>query len=371
MRARARGAGLLMAVLLIVTVASFAVIVAASQLGGDVQGNDALADSIEALYLAESGVERALKRYASGAATCTTLAETITDLSQFGPVGDFPRGRTVTILDGLTTDLANPPVTLVASQTQCRVRVTATIGGSNVSRTIHAIVDRNLLEGPDNPTFNNPLTGVPPSGWGALNPNNAFAANGSADGTAPTCGRSAWQVKQNAAPARRATASVPVQFTLAAGSTTTVYFYRRALSRTADCGALPGAGAALPAACVAGNDTTVCFQLVGLNTTPAAQTWTVGSNLAVGAGPGGATCPATFNPCSLSYPGYPAKSSVAVLMTNAASVSSILYHLQVQNAGRKELFLDHIEMVNPSAVGAAHVRVWRDCSAAADPATCL
>ena len=31
---------------------------------------------------------------------------------------------------------------------------------SNVSRTIQAIVDRNLLGAPDNPTFDNPLTGA-------------------------------------------------------------------------------------------------------------------------------------------------------------------------------------------------------------------
>ena len=373
MRARARGAGLLVVVLVIVTVAAFAVVVGASQSGGDIQGNDALADSIEALYLAESGVERALKRYASGAANCgatpPTMAEVITDLSQLG-LGAVS-GRTITILEGLTTDLANPPVTLVASQTQCRVRVTATINASNVSRTIHAIVDRNLLEGPGNPTFNNPLTGTMPSGWGALDPNTAFAPNGSADGTAPNCLRSAWTAKDNPAPARRATGSAPVQFTLTAGSVTSIYFYRRAISRTSDCAALPAAGTALPAACLDGNDSTVCFQLVGLNTTPAAQTWTVGSNLAVSAGPGLAACPTTFSPCSTSYPGYPAKSSVNVTMTNAASVSSFVYHLQVRAAGRKELFLDHLEVVNVSAIGAAQVRVWRDCSTAVDPATCL
>ena len=163
MRARARGAGLLVVVLVIVTVAAFAVVVGASQSGGDIQGNDAIADSIEALYLAESGVERALKRYATGAAACGALGEPpITDLSQLG-LGAVS-GRTITILDGLTTDFSN--VALVSSQTQCRVRVTARINASNVSRTIHAIVDRNLLQGANNHNFNNTsLAAAPDAAW--------------------------------------------------------------------------------------------------------------------------------------------------------------------------------------------------------------
>jgi hypothetical protein len=302
MKAAQRGAGMLVAVILIVTVAAFAVIVAASQSGADIQGNDAHADSLQALYLAETGVERAVKRFATA-----------------------------------------------------------------------VIVDRNLLEGPDNPTFDNPLTGATPSGWTALNPGNAFAADGGPDGTAPNCSRSAWTAKDNPpGQPRRATATVPVQFTLTAGSVTTITFYRRVITRTVDCGAnLPLAGAALPPACLAGSASTVCFELVGLNTVPAAQTWTVGSNAAAVAGPGIAACPTTFNPCSASYPGYPAKSTVTVTMTNAASVSQFRYHLQVQQVGRKEIFLDHIEATNPTAIGAAHVRVWRDCSTAADPVSCL
>lgn len=362
MKARQTGAGLLVAVLLIATVAAFAVIVAASQSGADIHGNDAHADSIQALYLAETGVERALKRFATGTA-CAALAEVINDLSSLQVAG-----ATVNILAGLATDFNG--VALAAAQTQCRVRVTATINASNVSRTIHAIVDRNLLEGPDNPTFDNPLTGATPSGWTGINPAQAFAANGGQDGTAPNCRRSAWTARNNPAPAaqdRRATASANVQVAVNPGSVTRIDFYRRVITRTANCGggALPPAGPALPGACAAGGaDSTVCFQLVG---TGGPGIWTVNSNAAPVAGPGGGACPTTFNPCSTSYG---AKVQLNVNMPGATSVTQVIYWLQLQNVGRKEIFVDHIEVTNPTAVGAGHVKLWRDCSTAADPVNC-
>ena len=361
MKRRQRGAGLLVAVLLIVTVAAFAVIVAASQSGGDMRASDLHADSLQALLLAETGVERALKRFATGTA-CAGLAEAINDLASL----QMPGGGTIAIGAGLATDLAGAAL----PATQCRIPVTGTVSGSNVARTVHAVLDRNLLEGPDNPTFNNPLTGATPSGWTAANPVQAFAANGGPDGTAPNCRRSAWLARDNpgaAANDRRATATANVQFTVAAGSVTNIQFHRRVVTRASDCGALPPAGpAALPAACGAALQSTVCFQLVG----PGGP-WTVASN-ADPAGAGIAACPSTFNPCQTSYQaGYPTKLSLNVTMTGAGSITQFVYWLQLQNAGRKEIFLDHIEVTNPTAVGAAHVRVWRDCSTAADPANCV
>lgn len=366
MRTGQQGAGLLIPVLLIVTVAAFAVIVTASQSGGDIQSSDANADSIQALYLAETGVERALKGFATGTACGALLAQTITDLST---IGLGTTAYTITIGAGLTTDFSG--VTALAA-TQCRVPVTGTVIASNVSRTIHAILDINLLEGPDNPTFDNPLTGATPSGWTALNPVTAVAVNGGPDGTAPNCRRSAWTARQNpgaAANDRRATGTANVQFTLTAGSTTTITFHRRVITRAVDCGALPGAGpAALPAACGAALASTVCFQMIGAG---GPGLWTVGSNAGT-AGAGIAACPSTFNPCQTNYQaGYPTKISLNVTMTGATSVSQFVYYLQLQTGGRKELFLDHIEATNPTAIGAARVQVWRDCSTAANPATCL
>jgi hypothetical protein len=366
MRARERGAGLLIPVVLVLTVAAFAVIVAASQSRSDIHGSDANADALQALYLAEAGVERALKRFATGTACDAGLAETISDLSTIGLGSTAFR---ITIGTALTTDFAG--AALVA--TQCRVPVTGTVLASNVSRTVHAIVDRNLLDGTDNPTFNNPLTGATPSGWTGIDPAAAFAANGGPDGTAPNCSRSAWTARNNPGAAgndRRATASVNVAWTVTAGSVTAITFHRRAITRTADCGALPATWAgALPGGCGAGLQSTVCFHMIGVGG-PAA--WFGASNADPIAGPGLAACPTTFNPCTTSYQaGVPTtKVSVNVTMTGATSVNQFIYYLQLQNAGRKELFVDHIEVTNSTAIGGAQVRVWRDCSTVATPATC-
>lgn len=380
MRARARGAGLLVVVLVIVTVAAFAVVVGASQSGGDIQGNDALADSVEALYLAESGVERALKRYATGAANCgataPTLAETITDLNQLG-LG-AASGRTITILDGLTTDFNN--AALVSSQTQCRVRVTARINASNVSRTIHAIVDRNLLQGANNPNFNNTSLAAAPDGAWTFQPANTYRDNGGPDGTFPNCRRSTWFVKTTAG-AGAVTASgtttipvLPVPVTVAAPSTTTVYFHRRAVERGAHATCTAFAGAATFTCPAAANPTTVCFRMTG--TAPGSPWTSTNSNFTPTVNIGAVACPYAPNPCSTNYsPAYPAKNSVTITIAAAAparrTINTVAYSIRLQNNNRREIFIDNIEAVNTTALDAARVHVWRDCSAAADPATCL
>lgn len=368
MKTRERGAGLLILVVVVLTVAAFAAIVAASQSRGDIQGSDANADGLQALYLAEAGIERALKRFATGTACSAALAETLNDLSTIGLGSTNFR---IAIGTALTTDFAG--ATLPA--TQCRVPVTGTVLATNVSRTVHAIVDRNLLDGMDNPTFNNPLTGAVPSGW-TVDPVAAFAPNGGPDGAAPNCSRSAWTARNNpgaAANDRRATGSVPVALALTAGSVTTITFHRRVITRNAaagDCGALPPTWVpALPAGCGAALESTVCFHMVG---TGGAGNWYGGSNANPTAGPNLTACPTPFNPCTTSYQaGVPAtKVPVNVTMTGAATVTQFNYYLQLTNAGRKELFVDHIEVTNNTATGGAQVRVWRDCSTVTNAATC-
>jgi hypothetical protein len=362
----------------IVTVAAFAVVVGASQSGGDIQGNDALADSIEALYLAESGVERALKRYATGAAACGALGEPpITDLSQLG-LG-AASGRTITILDGLTTDFSNAP--LVSSQTQCRVRVTARINASNVSRTIHAIVDRNLLQGANNHNFNNTsLAAAPDAAW-TFQPANTYRDNGGPDGAFPNCRRSVWFVKTTPG-AGAVTASgtttipvLPVPVTVAAPSATTVHFHRRVVDRGnhASCVAFGGA-AAFVCAAAGGQDSTVCFRMTG--TAPGSPWLSGNSNFNPTVDIGAVACPYAPNPCDTNYsPAYPAKNFVTINIAAGAparrTINTLQYSIRLQNAGRREIFIDNIEAVNTTALDAARVQVWRDCSAAADPATCL
>jgi hypothetical protein len=55
----------------------------------------------------------------------------------------------------------------------------------------------------------------------------------------------------------------------------------------------------------------------------------------------------------------------------ARTITSLRYMLRLQRNGRREMFLDHIEATNTTAIGAAHVRLWRDCSNAPNPVTCV
>jgi hypothetical protein len=107
-------------------------------------------------------------------------------------------------------------------------------------------------------------------------------------------------------------------------------------------------------------------------------------NLAVGASIAVA-CPGTndpgtpgpYAPCTSQYQNpptagmaYPNKEQLTFNM-GGGNITQFLLNLRLRNAGRKEIFIDHLEARNTTAIGAAHVRVWRDCSSAADPATCL
>jgi hypothetical protein len=274
---------------------------------------------------------------------------------------------TISIGAGLTTDFAAAAL----PATRCRVPVTGTVLANNVSRTIHAIVDRNLLEGADNPSFDNPTTAGAPSGW-TLNPVTTFAINGGPDGGAPNCSRSAWHIKaQNANVASRAEGSVPVNFTVAGGSTTTLTFHWRGIDRTGGgCAVGAASGPAWPAACAAaaGFDGQVCFRFIDGAGDWVANYRTDFANSLVVACPDPGT-PSTFAACSASYqPGYPAKQTLAVAYgAGNRNVTAFFFNIRMQGGGRREFFIDHVEATNNSAVGAAYVKVWRDCSTAACP----
>ena len=380
MSLRQRGLGMLVVVLLVLTVAAFAVIVAASHSGGDVHGSDANADGLQALFLAESGVERALKRFATGTA-CASLGDnpatgpveathTVTDLST---IGLGLTGYSITFSNGLATDFAGAAL----PATQCRVPVTGTVLGRNVSRTVHAIVDRNLfgaVTGTFNPTFNNPTTPGAPSNW-TLNPATSFANTGGPDGTAPNCSRSIWHVKrQNANVAAVAEVNTPVNFTYTGGTNTTITFYWRALDRTG--GGCVGGAASGPAwggGCAGvANETQTCFRFTGSSTSVATFSADATAGVAV-------ACPdvagaSAFAACSTNYaPAYPTKQTLNMAMAGAGTrtATNFFIHIRLQQNGRREIFLDHIEATNTTAIGAAHVRAWRDCSTAANPVTCI
>lgn len=374
---RQRGAGMLVAVLLVLTVAAFAVIVAASQSGGEIYGSDANADGMQALFLAESGIERALKRFATGTACGAGLAETINDLTTIGLGSSTHR---VVIGTGLTTDFAG--VALPA--TQCRVPVTGTVLARNISRTVHAIVDRNLLGGVTgvfNPTFNNPLTAGAPSSWTLTQPAGqvGYANNGGPDTVAAACSRSAWVLKDRTNNYEARSMGVAnVNFTVTGGTNITVTFHYRINDRGPNAGCAGGGADVGPAdICggAGGNEGTICFRAtdsLGTNSTSAAfnSNNTVTQNVA---------CPdaggiSAFAPCQTGYQaGYPTKASTTITIGGAGTrtITSFRYMLRLQQGGRREMFVDHVEATNTTAIGAAHVRVWRDCSTAANPVTCV
>jgi hypothetical protein len=369
MRARQRGAGLLIPVLLVVTIAAFAVIVAASQSGGDIQGTDANADSLQALLVAETGTERALKRFATGTACGGALTEAITDLSTIGLGTTAYR---INIGAGLATDFSGAAL----PATQCRVPVTGTVLATNVSRTIHAIVDRNLLEGPDNPTFNNPTTAGAPSGWMLTQPagQTGYADNGGPDLEGATCSRSAWVLKNRTGNYEaRAQGLTAVNFTATGGSATTVTFHYRIHDRTPNAGCTGGGANVGPGnICggAGGREGTVCFRTTDSGGTNSTGTFNSDSTASTNVG-----CPDTgaitaFAPCQNGYQAaYPTKGSVSFNIGGGGTrtITTFRYMLRLQRNGRREMFLDHIEMTNNTAVGAAYVRVWRDCSTAACP----
>ena len=154
-----------------------------------------------------------------------------------------------------------------------------------------------------------------------------------------------------------------------------MHFHRRAVERGAHatCTAFAGAAAfTCPAA--AGQPTTVCFRMTGHS---ARQPWTsTNSNFTPDGERRRSGLSLRAEPCSTDYsPAYPTKNSVAINIAAAAparrTINTLQYSIRLQNNNRREIFIDNIEAVNTTALDAARVQVWRDCSRAADPATCL
>jgi hypothetical protein len=123
-RRQARGAAAIMAVLFVLIVIGFALVVALRVASSDLHDSASQGNSVHALMLAESAVERASFRFSSGT-PCTGLAE--------GPI-DLGKGR-FTVSNGFTTDFDG--VTPLAAG-RCRIPVTGSV--VTVQRRIEAIV---------------------------------------------------------------------------------------------------------------------------------------------------------------------------------------------------------------------------------------
>lgn len=150
--ARQRGVATLIAAVLLLSVVAVALFIGLLNANTNITNTSLQADGVEALFIAESGLENAIRRFNSGVACDAALSLTAT-------VG---RGS-FSIGNGSTAGLAAQ---------QCRVQVTGTITQSNTARTIEAVITRLTTGGSivlGNPGFE--TGGCPPGadGWTITN----------------------------------------------------------------------------------------------------------------------------------------------------------------------------------------------------------
>lgn len=119
-----RGVAALMAVLFLVFMLGVVLLLAHQMAATDVYDSGAQNNSVEALFLAETGVERAAWRFTNGTA-CSALAEAAILHGR----GQF------TIAAGQSTDFNGAAL----PGNQCRLRATGQITGTTVARTIEGI----------------------------------------------------------------------------------------------------------------------------------------------------------------------------------------------------------------------------------------
>jgi hypothetical protein len=393
MRARQRGASLLVPVLLLITVGAFAVIVAGNQSGSDIQGSEANADSIEALFVAETGIERAIRRFMAGSAcSAAGLSESITDLSTIG----IASGRTLTISAGPNSGTDFNAVALAA--TQCRIQVTALVAGNNVSRTLQAIMDRadNFVGGPLVASFNDPAGNVAPASWsgGAYDYAGGYLAGAPVQ---PNCTRSGYALKAvSGAGTATATSqgSASVAFSVARPSTILATFDYRIIqvgNGSAGCTTNAGTGTS----CVATNPTLDATSPSGAGNGQICMTLrdTAGANWGStryealsafnASGIYSVTTPSCLpgtqrgfgSQCSLVYDqsGGAATGRGTVRFTITAggsgvlSVDQLTFKLHVPGGGNAyEMWLDNL-ILQPSTGAIAGILAWRDCSVLACP----
>lgn len=139
-------------------------------------------DGVEALFLAESGVERAAKLF-QATSLCTNAA------LQVGTSIPFGRGSFATVA-ALSTDFSG----VALGSKRCRVQVTGSIG--SVSRTIDAIVGQQNLLAQANTNFNAPPPPAPgpPTGW-TVTQSGATSGNWWDDAGGPDGSRSIYLLK--------------------------------------------------------------------------------------------------------------------------------------------------------------------------------
>lgn len=145
---RQRGAATLIAAVLLLSVVMIALLLGLQNATTDITDTSLQSDGVEALFIAESGLENAIRRFDTGTA-CGALM-----LNNVG-VG---RG-TFSINNGSAAGLP---------ATQCRVQVTGVVTSSNTARTIEAVITRLTSGGTvalANPGFESGACPPGPDSW--------------------------------------------------------------------------------------------------------------------------------------------------------------------------------------------------------------
>ena len=375
-----RGQGLIIAAVLIITVAAFAVTVVGRMSAGQTRDTYQFSQSVQALMLAESGVEYALKQFVAGTA-CTSLGGDALYSLISGYEGTFQ------IVSGASSDLTGTAFPAYVT-TRCKVTVTGLIASTKVSRTIQAVIDKNLVGGAANPDFNVPGGTSAPTGWG-------FAAGqydtlGGPDDVqaiqSKACSTSAYNRKTGTtAVTYTRTRTLTAQFSVVPSATDptilTVAFDYRVNSDQA------------PASDT--NPPTFAFS-VRAGGSPFSNTFTTGgstispyafkSPIPTGSPP---YTTAPYSPCDTGYPGIgtatpTSRGSVTITITGTGSTKAVdQLSFTLTNPANsptdshREMWLDNIEITDTTpagvtAKGSARIVQWLDCSSAAGtPSACL
>jgi hypothetical protein len=395
MTARAqRGMVLLITVVLVIALAAFAATMIGSSASSDITDSSLQGYSVEAQFAAETGIERALKQWATGSA-CTAAALGAANITVVA-------GRTFTTTVRGTTDFDG--VNLPASQ--CRIQVVGTVTGTNVTRTLQAILDRNLL-GASNPGFDRLPLGAPllPTGWagGA----GRWDATGGPDPSPPppnlsppNCSYSAYAVKGNNGGDgwNYGQFTLNPQFTVSSGQTITVLFNYRLLriGNAADntCAtnpAVPGVSPPAARTCagqVGNRDGAFCFGLrdtagnvynstvleVNMNNPGAPLTGTTVGTTPNCLAPTTQQVPAAYGTCANLYQAGATTGKQSVTITIPAGAPAtrtmqiVSWQTYLRTAGNaREAWIDNIEFVNATGLKVARPQYWRDCAVQACP----
>ena len=378
-RLRQRGAALLITVMLVIAIAAFGAIVAGSISSSDITDSHYQGAAVEALYAAESGMERAMREYGSGVTACNALTGTRT----------LATGRTFTLSNGLATDFSGDA--LPNPNSQCRIRVTGTVANTS-ERILHAIVDKSLLSGL-NPTFNTPPGVGAASSWTVTARGQDFTGGPDPGTAAPmACTRAIYSVKARDAGsnvgATLATATLP-NMQITGGQTITVRFNYRALeidSGDAACNITDGA-VANPGN---NNDVQIRFSVTdnaGLPLTSFSNTLAFNINTATNSLrpltnrnltsatnciPTTQRFPTDYASCASFYqagtPALKGNLTITILGAGTRTLIAARIYIYLRSQGNaREAWVDNVEFIAPSVTGVTRTSDWRDCAVSSCP----